>query len=133
MKQFLQSARVLVGMGLFVFSLFLSFDGFPLALLSWFGGGIVMLGYTVAISTMTHEDTGGGKVKALNRIVIISIAFAVASLGAAMVTWGGLVSVTMFDNITISFRSAGAVIGIVCGLFNIDRTSNVAGMVNKED
>ena len=120
-------------MGLFVFSLFLSFDGFPLALLSWFGGGIVMLGYTVAISTMTHEDTGGGKVKALNRIVIISIAFAVASLGAAMVTWGGLVSVTMFDNITISFRSAGAVIGIVCGLFNIDRTSNVAGMVNKED
>ena len=133
MKQFLQSARVLVGMGLFVFSLFLSFDGFPLALLSWFGGGIVMLGYTVAISTMTHEDTGGGKVKAPTRIVIISIAFAVASLGAAMVTWGGLVSVTMFDNITISFRSAGAVIGIVCGLFNIDRTSNVAGMLNKED
>ena len=133
MNNFLQSVRGFAGLFLFVLAVLMTFDGFTGALLSWLGGGVVCIGYSVAIATITHEDTGQGKEGALPRFLRICVAFAIASLGAAMVTWGGLISVTMFDNITISFRSTGALIGIVCGLLNIDRNSNVAGLANKED
>ena len=43
-----------------------------------------------------------------------------------MVRWGGLVSVNLGDAITIGFRGS-IVIGIICGLFNIDKTEMTPG------
>jgi hypothetical protein len=40
-----------------------------------------------------------------------------------MVEWGGLWSVTFFDTLNIPFRETG----IVCGLFNIDKTTQIPG------
>ena len=105
-------------MALFIWSLFLTFNGFPGALLSWLGGAIVMIGYTGSIATLTHSDQG---LSGVQRFIAICAGFALASLGSAMVVWGGLVSVTISDAFTIDFRAAGCVVGIVGGLFNIDR------------
>ena len=122
MVRFLQEARGVVGFVTFVISVILTFNGKPLALLSWVGAGIVMTGITVATATITHENVGEGEEGPVPRILRICLSFAIASLGAAMVTWGNLVSVTFFDNITIGFRETGIVVGIICGLFNIDKT-----------
>ena len=119
MVNFLQSVRALVGLVLFVVSLLITFDGFPVALLSWLGGGVVTLGYTVAISTMTHEDIGNGKQSPLTRFILICIAFAVASFGKAMVMWGDT-NVVLFGFVS-NFVEVGVVLGIVSGLFNIDK------------
>ena len=127
MNQFLQTVRGLVGVGLLVFAVMMTFDGFPGALVSWFGGGIVCVAYSVAIATITHEDIGQGKEGPRDRFLRICLAFAIANLGAAMVGWGGLVSVSLGDAITIGFREAGIVIGIICGLFNIDKTEMTPG------
>ena len=133
MIQFLQSARALVGLVMLVFSVFLSFKGFPLALLSWLGGGVVLMGYSVAIATITHEDTGQGKEGSGSRFLRICVAFAVASLGAAMVRWGGLWSISI-GNFTIPFRETGILFGIAGGLWNIDKTLYVGGQpVVKKD
>ena len=122
MVRLLQEARGIVGMIAFLISVFLTFDGKPLALVSFVGAGIVMTGVTVATATITHEKVGEGIEGPGPRILRICLSFAIASLGAAMVTWGDLVSVTFFDNITIGFRETGIVVGIVSGLFNIDKT-----------
>ena len=122
MVRFLQEARGVVGAIAFFISVFATFTGKPLALLSFVGAGIVMTGITVATATITHENVGEGKEGPGRRILRICFSFAIASLGAAMVTWGDPMSVTFFDNITIGFREAGIVVGIVCGLFNIDKT-----------
>ena len=127
MTNFLQSVRGLGGFTLFVLAGLMTFDGFPGALLSWFGGGIVCVGYSVAIATMTHEDVGSGKEGPGPRLLRICLAFAIASLGAQVVVWGGLVSVSLGSAITIGFREAGIVIGILCGLFNIDKTTVIPG------
>ena len=121
MVRFLQSVRGLVGFVTFVLSVIMTFDGFPLALLSWLGAGVMMVGYTVAIATITHEDVGEGKEGPVSRFLRICLAFAIASIGGAMVGWGGLLSVSFFDNITIGFRETGVFTGVVCGLFNIDK------------
>ena len=84
MVNLLQSIRGFVGFILFVISVFMTFGGFPGALLSWLGGGVVTMGYTVAIATITHEDIGQGKEGAGARFGRICIAFAIASLGAAL-------------------------------------------------
>ena len=115
----LHSVRALLGLTLFIWSLFLSFDGFPGALLSWLGGGVVLIGYTGSIATLTHNDQG---MTGVQRFIAICIGLALANLGAAMVVWGGLVSVTIADFLTIDFRTAGIVLGIVGGLFDIDKT-----------
>tara|TARA_B100001063_G_scaffold192487_1_gene183744 strand:+ start:1779 stop:2186 length:408 start_codon:yes stop_codon:yes gene_type:complete len=121
MTNFLQSVRGFLGFSLFVLAVLMTFDGFPGALLSWLGGGVVAMAYTVAIATITHEDTGQGKESAGTRFLRICVAFAIASLGAAMVEWGGLWSVTFFDSFTVPFRETGILVGIACGLFNIDK------------
>ena len=119
MVNFLQSVRALVGLILFVVSLLITFDGFPGALLSWFGGGVVTLGYTVAIASITHEDIGNGKQGPGTRFILICIAFAVASFGKAMVMWGNS-NIVLFGSV-INFVEVGVVLGIICGLFNIDK------------
>ena len=58
MNNFLQSVRGFVGFLLFVLAVLMTFDGFPGALLSWFGGGVVTVGYSVAIATIAHTNTG---------------------------------------------------------------------------
>ena len=122
MINLLQSIRGLVGFILLVFSVILSFQGFPAALLSWLGGGVVTVGYAVAISKITHEDTGNGKESPGTRFFVICLAFALASLGSALITWGGLVSIGVGGPVVIPFRETGILIGIACGLFNIDKT-----------
>ena len=122
MTSILQSVRGFVGFALLVLSVMMTFSGFPGALLSWLGGGVLCMGYTVAIATIAHADVGSGLEGPGARFLHICAAFAVASLGAAMVTWGGLLSVTFLDSLTVPFRETGIVIGIVGGLFNIDKT-----------
>ena len=128
MNNFLQSVRGFVGFLLFVLAVLMTFDGFPGALLSWFGGGVVTVGYSVAIATIAHKNTGQGDESAGARFARICVAFALASLGAAMVGWGGLWSVTFFDSFTVPFRETGILIGIACGLYNIDKTPMAPGM-----
>ena len=112
---------------MFVLALLMTFKGFPGGLLSWLGGGVVTVAYSVAIATITHEDTGQGKEGPRDRFLRICLAFAIASFCAAMVEWGGLWSVTFFDTLNIPLRETGIVIGIVCGLFNIDKTTQIPG------
>ena len=120
MKALFQSIRALSALVLLIFALFLSFDGFPGAILSWLGGGIVMTGYTGSIATITHEDTGEGKLTAGMRILVISIGFAIASFGSAMIDWGGLTSVTLSDTFTVPFRETVILFEIAGGLYNVD-------------
>ena len=120
MKSLFQNVRALTGFVLLMFALFLTFDGFPGAMLSWLGGGVVMTGYTGSIATITHEDTGEGKLTAGMRILVISVGFAIASFGSAMINWGGLTSVTLSDAFTVPFRETGILFGIAGGLFNVD-------------
>ena len=127
MTNFLQLVRGFVGFWLFVLAILMTFQGFPDALLSWLGGGVVAVAYTVAISTITHEDIGQGKETASTRFIRICIAFAIASVGAAMVEWGGLWSVSFYDAFTIPFRETGILIGIAGGLFNIDKATMLPG------
>jgi hypothetical protein len=121
MKALFQNFRALTGLVLLIFALFLSFDGFPGAMVSWLGGGVVMSGYTGSIATITHEDTGEGKLTAGMRILVISVGFAIASFGSAMIDWGGLTSVTLSDTFTVPFRETGILFGIAGGLYNVDR------------
>ena len=120
MNAFFQNIRALTGFVLLIFALFLTFDGFPGAMLSWLGGGIVMTGYTGSIATITHEDTGEGKLTAGMRILVISVGFAIASFGSAMIDWGGLTSITLSETFTVPFRETGILFGIAGGLFNVD-------------
>ena len=120
MNAFFQNIRALTGFVLLIFALFLTFDGFPGAMLSWLGGGVVMTGYTGSIATITHEDTGEGKLTAGMRILVISVGFAIASFGSAMIDWGGLTSVTLSDTFTVPFRETGILFGIAGGLYNVD-------------
>ena len=120
MKSLFQNVRALTGFVLLMFALFLTFDGFPGAMLSWLGGGVVMTGYTGSIATITREDTGEGKLTAGMRILVISVGFAIASFGSAMINWGGLTSVTLSDAFTVPFRETGILFGIAGGLYNVD-------------
>ena len=120
MVNFLQSVRALVGLVLFVISLLITFDGSPGALLSWLGGGVVTLGYTVAIASITHEDIGNGRKGPGTRFILICIAFAVASFGKAMVEWGNT-NIILFGEVVVNFIEVGVLLGIICGLFNIDK------------
>ena len=116
----LQSVRVLVGLVTFVISVLITFDGSPGALLSWLGGGVVTLGYTVAIASITHEDIGSGRQGPATRFILICIAFAVAFFGKAMVEWGNT-NIFLFGVVVINFVEIGVILGITCGLFNIDK------------
>ena len=120
MKALFQNIRALTGFVLLIFALFLTFDGFPGAMLSWLGGGVVMTGYTGSIATITHEDTGEGKLAPGMRILVISVGFAIASFGSAMIDWGGLTSITLSETFTVPFRETGILFGIAGGLFNVD-------------
>ena len=120
MNAFFQNIRALTGFVLLIFALFLTFDGFPGAMLSWLGGGVVMTGYTGSIATITHEDTGEGKLTAGMRILVISVGFAIASFGSAMIDWGGLTSITLSETFIVPFRETGILFGIAAGLFNVD-------------
>ena len=130
----LQFIRGFGGFILFVVSVVMTFKGFPFALLSWFGGGVITVAYTVAISTMTHEDVGHGKDSPRDRFIRICLGFAIASLGAAMVEWGGLISIGVGGSFVIPFRETGILIGIASGLYNIDAVAWTPGQItNKEN
>ena len=115
---FLQNIRGLLGFALFVTCLVLSFKGFPLGLLSFFGSGLVLMGYQVATASICHTDSGGST-SAGGRILTICLAFFFASLGSAIINWGGLATVN-FGDFSVSLRWAGILMGLAGGLWNID-------------
>ena len=115
----LQGVRALLGLLIGVSCLLLTFKGFPLAMISFLGSGIVLTGYQVAISTLTHSDSPTGS-SSWARFWTICVAFALASLGAAVIQWGGLVSINA-GPVLIDLKTAGVIVGIVGGIFNIDK------------
>ena len=61
---------------------------------------------------------GKGFSSATRRLLVVALLAGTV----VIVIIGSAAAVTFFDNITIGFREAGIVVGIVCGLFNIDKT-----------
>ena len=118
MVALLQATRGLVGFVLSCAALVLSFKGFPFAFFSLFGSALVLMGYQVAIASICHTDAGGST-SAGGRFITICIAFAIASVGSAVIDWGGLISIN-FGDLTFSLRWLGIGMGILGGLWNID-------------
>ena len=118
MISLLQSVRGFLGFIFFITCLVLSFKGFPLGLLSFFGSFLVLMGYQVATASICHTDAGGST-SAGGRIITICIAFFIASLGSAIINWGGLATVN-FGDFSVSLRWAGILMGLAGGLWNID-------------
>jgi hypothetical protein len=119
MTNVLQSIRALAGLFLLIACIQLSFKGFPFALISLLGSAIVLMGYQVAISTISHSDSPTGP-NPWRRFWTICVAFAVASLGAAAIQWGGLASINL-GSALIDLKWAGVIAGATGGLFNIDK------------
>lgn len=119
MVNLLQSVRGLVALALFVMCASLSFQGFPGALVSLLGALLVLTGYTGSISTMCHTDTYAGK-NPWPRFGTICAGFAIASIGAAVINWGGLATINL-GSIPVDLKGVSIVGGIIGGLFNIDR------------
>ena len=120
MRNHLSNVRGLVVAGTFVICIILSFKGFPLALVSWVGFIVLGTGYAVAFSTIFHANEDSPKT-GLGRFFLICIAFAVASLGGEIISWGGLISFDIF-NLNFNLQYTGALVGTVSGIFNLDKT-----------
>jgi len=95
----------------------LSFKGFPLGIISFVGFMIVITGWTRAISAMFHPMGA----TTLRRLLVIFIGFAIASLGRAIIDWGGLAFINIGD-LKISIGQMGAYIGLLGGLVNLDKS-----------
>lgn len=118
--------RTIITMLLFISCIILSFKGFPLALVSFLGSGMTFLGYSVAIATMTHSDTAAGN-SPTQRILMICIHFGLASLGVAVIQWGGLSSINIgiaSIDLTIDLKTIAVVTGVISGLLNMDSKVN---------
>ena len=108
-------------MGIFLAtaSIGLTFNGFPMALVSLLGSALVLIGYQVSISTLTHSDSPTGR-NPWQRFLAICLGFAVASIGRAVIQWGGLISINV-GLMVVDLYAAGVVAGVLGGLFNIDK------------
>jgi hypothetical protein len=82
----------------------------------------VITGYTGSISVLTHTDTYAGD-KPWSRFWTICAGFAIASLGAGIINWGGLASIN-FGSLTVDLKAVSVVGGVIGGLFNIDKPSS---------
>ena len=78
---------------------------------------IVITGWTPAISAMFHPMGA----TTLRRLLVIFIGFALASLGRAIIDWGGLAFINIGD-LKISIGQMGAYIGLIGGLVNLDKS-----------
>ena len=107
---------------LFISCIILSFKGFPLALVSFLGSGMTFWGYSVAIATMTHSNTAAGN-SPTQRILMICIHFGLASLGVAVIQWGGLNSINI-GIASIDLKTIAVLTGVIGGLLNMDSKAN---------
>ena len=120
---FIRKARIVIGLLLFIWTLSLSFYGFPLGLISWLGAAVYMVGWGTAIACVFHNEVNvrEGRISSGQRFIRACIGFAMAGLGVAMINWGGLISVTFSDTITLDFQLVAGWLGTFAGLFNVDR------------
>lgn len=95
----------------------LTFKGFPWALGSFLGFLLEIGGWSGAVSAMFHPM--GARIG--RRLGTIVLGFAIASLGLAMTRWSGLYSIGLFS-LEIPVGRLGAIIGLLSGLSNIDKT-----------
>ena len=79
-----------------------------------------MIGYTVAFSTMFHDNEDSPKT-GIGRFFLVCLAFAVASLGGAIIIWGGLSTINIFE-FPFRLEYIGSVVGTASGIYNIDKT-----------
>ena len=121
MRPFVSSVRGLVGFASFMICATLSFQGFPLALVSWLGMQALMIGYAVAFTTMFHHNNEYSPTTGIGRFFIICEAFAIASLGGAIIIWGGLSTINIFE-FPFRLEYIGSVVGTASGIYNIDKT-----------
>lgn len=109
--------RAFICLLIFLSCITLSFKGFPLGIISFIGFMIVITGWTPAISAMFHPMGA----TTLRRLLVIFIGFALASLGRAIIDWGGLAFINIGD-LKISIGQMGACIGLIGGLVNLDKS-----------
>ena len=115
MRKFVSSARGLIGFISLFLCLILSFQGLPFALVSWIGFFILMTEYAVAFTTVFHSNddspsSGAGK------FLLVCKAFAVVSLGGAVIRWGGLASISIGE-LPFNLQCIGAVLAAASGIF----------------
>ena len=73
------------------------------------------------LSSDTHGTYAGDK--PWSRFWTICAGFAIASLGAGIINWGGLASIN-FGSLTVDLKAVSVVGGVIGGLFNIDKPSS---------
>ena len=120
MRVFVSSARTLIGFATLVMCLILSFKGFPLAMVSWLGAGVAMTGYTGAFTTIFHNNSDSPSTP-VGKFLTVCIGFAIASIGGAVIDWGGLVTINI-GKFPINLQYISVLVGILSGVFNIDKT-----------
>ena len=133
MVRFLNRLRAIVGVALLIATISLSSRGFGVgAYLSLFGSFLVLWGWQISIACALHKLAYGGNAKSLTdnngapfgllqRLSYIVFGFALAWLGSFCIESGGLVVINI-SNFSIHLGAAGAGMGIVCGIWNVDRT-----------
>ena len=120
MRSFVSSARGFIMAISLMMCVILSFRGFPLALVSWLGMLVQMTGYTVVLTTMFHNNEDLPKT-VIGRFFLVCLAFAVASLGGAIIIWGGLSTINIFM-LPFRLEYVGSVLGTASGIYNIDKS-----------
>ena len=113
-QQFVRGLSCLL---VFLSCVILSFRGFSLGIISFIGFMLQITGWTPAISAIFYPMGA----TTLRRFIVIFIGFALASLGRAMIDWGGLAFINI-DGFRIMIAQIGVLIGFLGGLINIDRT-----------
>ena len=129
--RFLSNLRAIFGTFLLVATVHFSFRGFGVgAFLSLFGSFLVLWGWEISIACILHKMAFGGNAKSLTdengtpfgllqRLFYIVLGFGLAWLGSFCIESGGFAVVPDFN---IHLGMAGACMGIVCGIWNVDRT-----------
>jgi hypothetical protein len=113
----MQFIRGLICAITFLSCITLSFKGFPLAMISFVGFGLVVSGWTPAIAAIFHPMGSNSK----KRLLVVFIGFAIASLGRAVVDWGGLAFINIGE-LKINIGQLGGYIGFIGGLLNMDKS-----------
>jgi hypothetical protein len=117
----MQAIRNFICFLVLVACIVLSFKGFPFGLISFIGFLTGATGWTAAISAICHPMGARGS----RRLFTIILGFAIASLGRAIVNWGGLAFINIGD-LPISVANLGAYMGVFGGLFNVDKSMHIA-------
>ncbi len=93
-----------------------TFKGYPLAFISWLGILLAMGGWSAGLTAIFHPM---GR-KMISRFYFLVVSILVVLLGESMISWGGAEYLKFFDSI-IHYRVLAGFLGIISGLFNMDR------------